>query len=196
MSKLLNNIFMVVITAYTLAGCTTAPETDSSAHETKPAAKAIPLYESAITLAKAGQDKQALEQFSLMTRQYPKVAIGYTNVGLLQLKSGNLELAAQAFKQAVILDPRDKIALNHHGVVQRRQGAFDKARQSYLQALKIDGNYAEAHLNLGILYDIYLQELPLALKHYQRFQSLTDNSDQMVAKWIVDLQRRIPATKK
>ena len=195
MPKLLNKFFVVVIAVHILTGCTTTSEKASSAPDAGLATSAKPLYERSIQLAKSGQDKEALEQFSLMTRQHPDIAVGYTNVGLLQLKNGNLELATQAFNQAIILDPRDKLAFNHLGVAQRQQGEFKKAHQSYQQALKIDDNYADAHLNLGILYDIYLQELSLALQHYQRFQSLTESNDKIVDKWIVDLKRRISASR-
>jgi Flp pilus assembly protein TadD len=196
MSKLLTNIFICVIVAQNLVGCTTAPEISSPEPEVKPVAKGMPVYERAIQLAKSGKDNEALEQFALMTRQHPELAIGYTNLGLLQLKSANYELAQQTLERAIMLDPGDKVAHNHLGVCLRQQGQFNKARQSYLQALKIDDNYTAAHLNLGILYDIYLDELPSALKHYQRFQSLAGGTDQQVAKWIIDLERRIPATKK
>ena len=195
MPKLFNKIFVVVIAAHTLAGCTTTSEKASTSPDAGLATSAKPLYDRSIQLARSGRDKEALEQFSLMTRQHPDIAVGYTNVGLLQLKNGNLDLAMLAFNQAITLDPNDKLAFNHLGVVQRQQGEFIKSRQSYQQALKIDDNYADAHLNLGILYDIYLQELPQALQHYQRFQSLTGSNDKIVEKWIVDLKRRISSSR-
>jgi lipoprotein NlpI len=57
--------------------------------------------------------------------------------------------------------------------------------------LDIDPNYAYAHLNYGILLDLYLGELENALAHYQKFQQLTPEEDKEVTKWIVDLERRI-----
>jgi len=66
-----------------------------------------------------------------------------------------------------------------------------QAKQHYLQALEINAEYANAHLNLGILLDIYLQQWNDALAHYQKYQELTDAKDDTVEKWIVDLQRRI-----
>ena len=196
MSKLATNLFTIVIAVTLIAACTTAPDKATLPAAQKPVKKSTPYYERGIQLAKEGQDKQAIEQFTLMTRQNPEIAVGYTNLGLLQLKAGNLEQAEQAFAQAIALNSEDKVAHNHLGVSLRQRGQFAKAGQSYLAALKIDGNYAAAHLNLAILYDIYQQKLPSALQHYQRYQSLTGESDKLVTKWIVDLKRRISASKR
>ena len=58
----------------------------------------------------------------------------------------------------------------------------------------IDVIYAGAYLNLGILFDIYLQDLVKALQEYEKYQSLTQQEDSQVAGWIVDIQRRIKPT--
>ena len=68
---------------------------------------------------------------------------------------------------------------------------FEEARDNYEKALKIDPNYAYAHLNYGILLDLYLGELDNALDHYQTYQKLAPEEDKEVEKWIVDLERRI-----
>jgi Flp pilus assembly protein TadD len=89
----------------------------------------------------------------------------------------------------------DAVAYNHLGVVLRQRGQFEQARQSYETAIRINAAYASAHLNLGILNDLYLQDLATALRHYQRYQVLTGDSDKQVAKWIIDLERRVQASK-
>ncbi|MFT7175684.1 MAG: hypothetical protein ACJAUG_001685 [Halioglobus sp.] len=49
------------------------------------------------------------------------------------------------------------------------------------------------HRNLGILYDVYLGEKIKALRHFNRYQTLTGGADRKVKGWIVDLQRQLPA---
>ena len=66
----------------------------------------------------------------------------------------------------------------------------------YLQAIKHKSDYAIAYLNLGILYDLYLQELNDALDHYKQYQTMTNNNDKLVDKWIIDLEHRIKAENK
>ncbi len=51
-------------------------------------------------------------------------------------------------------------------------------------------NYAKAHFNLGILAELYLQDLPLALTHYEAYQSTQTQANNTVAKWVIDLQKR------
>ena len=83
------------------------------------------------------------------------------------------------------------MAYNHLGIITRMQGEFQKARHSYETAINIDSEYASAYLNLGILFDIYLQDLKQALAQYEKFQTLTNNEDKTVAGWIVDIKRRL-----
>ena len=64
------------------------------------------------------------------------------------------------------------------------------SKTSYKKAIDINSNYANAHLNLGILYDLYFYDFPNAIKHYNNYQALTKNTNKQVEKWIIDLERR------
>jgi lipoprotein NlpI len=184
---------VVVMIAFVLAGCETLPEKQTATQPVMPAdAKAT--YAQAISAVKAGQDKKAIQLFTGLTQEYPDFAASFTNLGLLYLKQEKLTEAEHAFKQAITINPADAIAYNHLGVVLRQRGQFEDARQAYENALRINAAYAAAHLNLGILNDLYLQNLDTALQHYQRYQALMGDTDQQVAKWIVDLERRVGST--
>ena len=88
-------------------------------------------------------------------------------------------------------DSADAVAYNHLGILQRRKGQFEEALMAYQRAIEIDVKYARAHLNLGILFDLYLQDLEKALAQYRVYQTLTDEQDKQVAGWIVDIERRL-----
>ena len=207
MSKPPNKITVLLIAAALLSACgvpsTTVKPDDTEAGSQvsgKTARKAAPLpasakaaFDRALWSAKAGRDQEAIDLFRQMSKDNPDIAIVYTNLGLLYLKKGDIEAAQKALEQSISLDPGDALALNHLGVALREQGKFQESQTAYLQAIKVDDSYADAHLNLGILYDLYLQQLPKALQQYQRYQELTDGKDQTVAKWIVDLQRQADA---
>ena len=81
---------------------------------------------------------------------------------------------------------------NQLGVSYRHAGKFTKAREAYETALAIDPNYADAHLNLGVLLDLYLGDNTLALVHYERYLAL--GGDAAVGKWVADLKNRKPAS--
>ncbi len=75
-------------------------------------------------------------------------------------------------------------SLNQQGIAYRQQGKFVEAEQAYQQALAIDDQYANAWLNLGILYDLYRPDAIKARQAYEKFQSLQATPDKDVAAWI------------
>ena len=190
MWKSLINIVLLV-GAVILTGCETLPEKSSTSQPVMVPTGAKSTYARAVEAVKAGRNAQAIQLFKGLTRDYPDFAASYTNLGLLYLKNNKLTEAEHVLNQAIMLNPSDAIAYNHLGVVLRQRGEFELARQAYMTALRIKANYAGAHLNLGILHDIYLHDLGQALQNYQQYQALTGEKDKLVAKWIVDLQRRV-----
>jgi len=58
----------------------------------------------------------------------------------------------------------------------------------YLKAIEIKPAYANAQYNLALLYDIYLQEIELAIKHYEIYTSLLKKPDEATQEWINHLK--------
>ena len=79
------------------------------------------------------------------------------------------------------------------GISYRKEGQFDKARLSYLDAINRDAKNSVAMLDLGILYDLYLDEREHALEMYQAFLNLHPDGDAEVSKWIREVSSRKPA---
>ena len=75
----------------------------------------------------------------------------------------------------------------------RAGGRFAEARADYEQALKLDPLFADVHLNLAILLDLYLGLPQAALQHYERYQEIVGGEDKQVKLWITDLKQRLPA---
>ena len=148
-------------------------------------------YEEAVTALKGGDTATALELLLQVSREAPDKPFVFTNLGLTYFKLQKLDLAEEAFQQAVERNSRDAVAHNHLGILQRQKGQFKDALKHYQRAIAIDSGYARAHLNLGILFDIYLQDLKKALVQYQRYQNLVSEEDSQVAGWIVDIERRL-----
>ena len=73
----------------------------------------------------------------------------------------------------------------------RQQGQFQQALKHYELAIKSWPGFAEAYLNRGILYDLYLGQKQLALQDYQLYQALSEKESRQVTGWIMDLQRQI-----
>ncbi|NOZ54288.1 MAG: tetratricopeptide repeat protein [Gammaproteobacteria bacterium] len=152
-------------------------------------------YDNAVGAMRSGNIAQAKNMMVHLTQSYPNLAGPYVNLGIIHFRDDEIEKAEQAFQQALKVNSKSAVSLNHLGIIYRGKGKFSEARKNYENALRIDPDYAYAHLNFGILLDLYLGELENALDHYQRFQQLTAQEDKEVKKWIVDLQRRIKAAK-
>ncbi len=153
------------------------------------------LYQQAMKSTRAGEIDNAIEQFTRVVKTNPSAKHAFTNLGLLYIHKKQNREAKVAFLNAIEQNKNDAIAYNHLAVIQRQQGEFKLSLFNYYKAINADPDYANAHLNLGILLDIYLQDLPLALEQYEIFQKLTGNNNQQVEKWVIDIKRRIAADK-
>lgn len=200
-----------VLLATLVTGCATplgnrGPVTPSAAKvAAKPAAPAeAPVspalqqaYDQALAHLKAGRNKEAEQALLALAQRAPELSGPHANLGIVYHRSGRTKEAIEALNRAIQLNPRRAVYYNELGIVYRQEGKFDDARRQYRKALDADPNYALAHLNIAILYDLYLQDPKEALPHYQRYQQLLPAEDGVVAKWIIELQRRLhPAESK
>ena len=189
----------VVLTALVAltAGCAVSPGARPAGEASPPAIPpaALTLYEQATAAMAAGEDVDAELRFSEFLLRYPDYPGAHVNLAMLQAKAGNDTEAEKSLSGALELAPRHAIALNQLGMLRRRQGRFSDADAAYRAAIAAEPNYALAHYNLAVLNELYLQRLPVALLHFEKFQEL-DGDDSLVAKWIVDLKRRIAANQR
>ncbi len=192
LSRLINVLYIVVLITLTACSAVVIKKTGYSQMQDIPD-MARAQFTRAVWTAKAGHYDEAIALFSELSKAYPLLARSYTNLGMLHLRQREFTSAEQALLHAVSVYPYDAIAQNHLGVVLRELGKFKQAEQAYLLAIKYHDEYSEAVLNLGVLYDLYLHDRVKALLYYTQYQILLDKPDALVAKWIVDVQRRIKA---
>ena len=147
-------------------------------------------YDQALAHLRAGRDKEAEQALLALTLRAPELSGPHANLGVVYHRSGRTKEAIEALNRAIALNPRRAVYYNELGIINRQEGKFDDARRAYRKALDTDPDYALAHLNIAILYDLYLQEPKQALPHYQRYQQLLPAEDKTVTKWIIELQRR------
>lgn len=148
-------------------------------------------YAAAVEDLKNGATESALAELQRLGEIAAEKPRLFTNLGLAYFRLQQFEPAEASFREAIERDASDAVAYNHLGILQRRKGQFQQALQAYQRAIEIDVKYAHAHLNLGILFDLYLQDLEKALQQYRIYQSLTNEQNEQVAGWIVDIERRL-----
>jgi len=153
-------------------------------------------YVDGLKAAQKGQSKNAIAFFEQSIKSVPEFAPAYTNMGLQQLRLKDRGAAQKSLQKAIELNSKDAISYNHLGVIARLDGDFNTALKMYNKSIELNSDYAIAHLNLGILLDLYLYELESALLHYEKYQSMISKKDGAVAKWIIDIKRRISKNKK
>jgi tetratricopeptide (TPR) repeat protein len=112
------------------------------------------------------------------------------NLAILQAKDGRLADAEKTLTTAIERND-SAAAFNQLGIVYRRLGRFKEADEAYQRAIQIDPNYALAHLNLGVLCDLYLQQPQRALEAYERYLALAATPDAKVAGWVTELKTRL-----
>lgn len=147
-------------------------------------------YAKALGLMSNGKDDDALTILKGISQKAPQFSGPLVNQGLIHLRKQQYADAEKVLQEAVKVNPQNPYAFNLLGVALRETGKFPDAKAAYEAALALDPNYAKAHFNLGVLADLYMQDLPLALSHYQSYQALQGKPDPAVANWIIDLQKR------
>lgn len=200
----LSRYLVLAITAALLAGCaggggtSTRPlaETTEGAEmirEVPPQAQTM--FEQAVAVMATGDLVEAEFRFQEFVLQYPDYPGAYTNLAIIHAENGDDEAAEGAITDALIIDPEHAPTLNQLGMLLRRQGKFTDAEAAYQRAIRARPDYALAHYNLGVLNELYLRRLDYALLHFEEYQALTGD-DEQVGKWIADLKRRLAASQR
>lgn len=185
-------------TSSTPAGKSQSQVPAKTAVAPKPVDKGDPdaRFKAALDLMKQGQTPEAEAALTDLVKDFPQYSGPLTELGMIYVKSKRMDLAASAFAKAVANNSQNAVAYNWQGILYREANDWSRAEQSYKRALSIDSNYANAHLNLGILYDVYLKRPDDALDQYKEYQRLGGADDLRVLVWVADLEKARNATAK
>lgn len=147
-------------------------------------------FESAVTMLHEAVYDKAIELLKKVIEQSPGVTAPYINLGMAYQHTGQPEQAEAQFKAALQLVPGHPVACNQYGLLLRKTGRFEEARKIFEQALERFPDYYPVYKNLGILCDLYLNDLESALAHYESYSQAMPEEAQ-VKLWIADLRNRL-----
>ena len=153
------------------------------------------MFEQAVAVMAGGDFLDAELRFKEFLMRYPAFPGAHVNLAIIHSNNGDDEAAQAAIDAALAIDADYAPALNQQGLLFRKNGKFLEAEAAYLKAVTASPDYALAHYNLGVLYELYLQRLDVALLHFEDYQELVGGDDQ-VEKWIADLRRRVAANQR
>ena len=128
--------------------------------------------------------------FTMLTEKYPSLSGPWVRLGVIAEEQGRFLEAIRHYRKAIEVNRNNVNAYMALGLIQRKQGYFSEAFQTYLDALSVWKDFPEAHLNLAILYDLYLNNPEEAQKHYEAYYFLTGEKDEKVHKWLVEVKHR------
>ena len=157
--------------------------------------KAVPaeakrLFVVADTLLKGGDLKGARTRFEDLAKQYPSLSGSWVKLGDICQKEQKYVEAVKQYENAIHANKNNVNAYIALALVNRRQGHISEAMEAYLRALKVWKDFPEAHLNLAILYDLYMNAPEEAQKHYEAYYFLVGEKDEKVRKWLVEVRQR------
>jgi len=148
------------------------------------------MYVAASGMLREGNLKGAHTQFQQLTDKFPFLSGPWVKLGAIAEKNEDYDEAIKLYKKAISVNKRNVNAYIALGLVQRKQGYFADAQKTYLDALHVWKDFPEAHLDLAILYDLYVNKPVEAQKHFEAYYFLTGGKDEKVRKWLVEVRRR------
>jgi Flp pilus assembly protein TadD len=149
---------------------------------------------SAFTTANArlddGNVKGAQEDFIKLTENYPALSGPWLRLGEIAEKLELYDEAIGHYEKAISVNRNNVSAYLRLGLLQRRQGNFRAAENAYAGALHVWKDCPQAHLNLAILQDLYLNRPEDAQRHYEAYAFLAGMKDKKANKWLVEVRQR------
>jgi len=111
--------------------------------------RALDFYNKAVDLAKAGDNKGAIEQFGLATAEYPKFMLAFNELGVIYLRLNDLKKADESFQAALKIEPEAFAPLMNRGILFVQMKRFAEAEPILRTVIKIKGDSAVGHYFLG-----------------------------------------------
>lgn len=186
-------IIKLIVITLLLASCATGPEKSEEFVieedvEVRPEVQAD--FKKAVGFLHKEDFERGIRLMTRVSERSEKSIAPYINLGVAYRKTGKMKLAKENLEKALKLNPNHPAANNEMGFVLRKIGKFSEARQTYEHILERFPNFYPARKNLGILCDLYINDLRCALANFELY-SKADPGDKNVAMWLVDLRRRM-----
>lgn len=110
--------------------------------------------------------------------------------GDIAFANGDIEKAMDYFAKAIDINVINTNAYLRLARAQREQGLFHHAQNTYARALAHWPDAPETHLNLGILYDIYLNDSLQAQAHMEAYLFLQAEPIADANTWLNEVRSR------
>ncbi len=181
------------VIAATLWGCGSTQIKDSASHSSQTSTlsslskQQLARFNSALSELKSEQPKAAEKKLKKLLSAQPDVVEIWVNLALSQYQQNKFKATQKTLN--TLLQKTSDVPQAHNllGLIAVERGSFKKAVNHYKKAIKLSPQYANAQYNMALLQDVYLQNIPLALRYYQNYSQIAPD-DQQTKDWITHLQ--------
>jgi len=187
--------YLITISVLALSACTQTPVKDSATTAQTHMIGNISVstsehekYEKGLIVLNNNENSRAEQIFNDFLADKPDLAGPYTNLALIQFKKKNYDQSLELVNQALLRNPEQAQAYQLRGQIFLTRKKIHDAKKDYVKAIELKPDYINAHYNLALLYDIYLQEIALAIKHYETYLSLIKKPDEATREWVNHLK--------
>jgi tetratricopeptide (TPR) repeat protein len=182
-------LFMAGCSSVKTQDATPATPTDGKVAAAAPSAAEleIELYTQALRYISQNQLDEAESALRGITEKRPELAGPWANLGLIKIKQNQFDKAEEHLNKALQRNPKLAQAYNLLGFIESKRTHISKAKDLYEKAIANKDDYALAHYNVALIYDIYLRDIPKAVEHYKRYLELTNFEDKRTADWLKEL---------
>ena len=146
------------------------------------------VFQDAVSAMQDNDLSTAQSLFNEFIRNNPNLSGAYVNLALIHFKQNKYQQSLELVNKAIQLNSAQAQAYQLRAQINILSGKINSAKEDYLKAIQLKPEYINAQYNLALLYDIYFQEINLAIKHYEIYQSLIDKPDDPNLEWINHLK--------
>lgn len=152
--------------------------------------QAVTQYIEARRAFNAEQFQRADEILQAIVKEERSLSGPWVMRGDIAMQQDHTETALEYYAKAIDINNVNINAYLRLAVAQREQGLFSHAQNTYARALALWPDAPEAHLNLAILYDIYLNDAHQAQAHMEAYLFLHKEPSEDVATWLSEVRSR------
>lgn len=146
-------------------------------------------FDEALDLLRKSKYAEAIKLLQKVIQKSQNNSAPYVNIALAYELTGEMGLAEDNLKRALAVNPDHPATMNELALLYRRTGRFAEARKLYEGLLVKYPSFMPARKNLGVLCELYLNDLRCALDQYEAYNKALPD-DEEVKLWIVGVKQK------